>query len=85
MQVKMRPKRVILSLTGLHLASCEVGQERRFDYRPTTSGVLQALLDERVQICCLPVAAAATRVLQHAPNDAVGATTVFSDLFEIAG
>jgi hypothetical protein len=24
-------------------------------------------------------------VLQHAPNDAVGATSVFGDLFEIAG
>src|SRR5689334_13109001 len=48
-------------------------------------GEVQALLDERVQIGRLPVAAAAARVLQHAPNDAVGATTVFGDLFEIAG
>src|SRR6266852_866613 len=48
-------------------------------------GKVQALLDERVQIGNLPIPAAAARVLQHAPDDAVGATTVFGDLFEIAG
>src|SRR5262249_12307258 len=48
-------------------------------------GKVQALLKERIQIGSLPVSAAAARMLQHASNDAVGATTVFGDLFEIAG
>src|SRR5215470_6369443 len=48
-------------------------------------GEVQALLDECIQIGRLPVTAAATRVLQHAADDAVGATTVLGDLFETAG
>src|SRR5262249_34959365 len=52
--------------------------------RPVISKI-QGLLDHRVQISRLPVVAAAARVVQHAPNDAVGATTVFGDPFEVAG
>ena len=51
----------------------------------TVIGEVQGLLDERVQIGRLPVAAAAARVLQHASNNAVGATTVFDDLLQISG
>src|SRR5262249_29838404 len=47
-------------------------------------GEVQALLDQRVQIGRLPIAAAAARVLQHAPDNAVGATTMFGYLFEVA-
>src|SRR5246500_2165518 len=47
-------------------------------------GKVQALLDKRVQIGRLPVDAAAARVLQHAPDNAVGAATVFGDPFEVA-
>src|SRR5262249_45432878 len=48
-------------------------------------GEVQGLLDERVQIGSLPVVAAATRVLQHAPDNAVGAAAVLDDLLQISG
>src|SRR5215472_12138214 len=48
-------------------------------------GEVHRLIDERVQIGGLPVAAAAARVLQHAPHNTVGAPAMLGDLFEIAG
>src|SRR6516165_4958559 len=51
----------------------------------TVIGEVQGLLDERVQISSLPVAAAAARVLQHASDNAVSATTVLDDLLQISG
>src|SRR5215471_12427218 len=48
-------------------------------------GEVEGLLDERVQICSLPIVAAATRVLQHASDDTVGAAAVLDDLLHISG
>jgi hypothetical protein len=46
-------------------------------------GEIQGFLGERVQIGKLPIFAAATRVLQHASNDAVGTAAVLDDLLQI--
>ena len=51
----------------------------------TVIGEVQRLLDQRVQIDSLPVAAAAARVLQHASDDAVGTSAVLGDLLQVAG
>ena len=47
-------------------------------------GEIQGLLGERVQIGRLPLFAAATRVLEHASDDAVGAATALHDFFQIS-
>ena len=46
-------------------------------------GEVQGLRDERVQIGRLPIVTAATRMLQHASNNAVGTATVLDDFFQI--
>ncbi len=48
-------------------------------------GEVERLLDQRIDIYALPLAAAAARMRQHAGDDAVGAPAVFRDLLEIAG
>src|SRR5215469_7704878 len=48
-------------------------------------GEVERLLDERVDVGRLPIAAAAARMRQHALDDAVGAAAVLGDLVEIAG
>src|SRR5262249_32719292 len=64
--------------------SVEVALERDIEVRVlrarTVIGEIQGLLGERVQINRLPIVAAATRVLQHTSDNAVGATTVRDDL-----
>ena len=47
-------------------------------------GEVQRFLDQSVEIDAPAFATAATRMLQHARDDIVGAPTVFGDLFEIA-
>src|SRR6516225_2795156 len=47
-------------------------------------GEIQGFLGERVQIGRLPLFAAATRVLQHASDDAVGTAAVLDDLLQIS-
>ena len=47
-------------------------------------GEIQGLLGERVQIGRLPLFAAATRVLEHASDDAVDAATALHDFFQIS-
>ena len=48
-------------------------------------GEIERLLDQRVEIDALPIAAAAARMRQHALDDIVGALAVFDDPLEIAG
>src|SRR5262249_479607 len=62
---------------------CDV--EARILRTCTVIGEIQGLVDERVQISGLQVAAAAARVLQHASANAVSATTVLNDLMQISG
>src|ERR1700704_997152 len=47
-------------------------------------GEVQRLVDKRVEIDRATFAAAAARMFQHAPDDAVGALAVLSDLLQIA-
>src|SRR5215469_6884104 len=51
----------------------------------TVIGEVQGLLDQAVEIDAAAFAAAATRMFQHALDDAIGAASVLSDLFQIAG
>src|SRR5262249_51627836 len=51
----------------------------------TMIGEVHGFFDERVQISRLPIAAAAARVLQHASDNAVCATTVLDNLLQISG
>jgi hypothetical protein len=48
-------------------------------------GEVERLLDKGVEIDLAALARHPTRVVQHAPDDAVGAPAVLGDLFEIAG
>src|SRR5215470_2191094 len=47
-------------------------------------GEVEGLLGERVQIGRLPIVAAATRVLQHASDNTVGAAAVLDDLRHVS-
>src|SRR4029077_8701717 len=46
---------------------------------------IERFLDEPVDVGSLPLPAAAPRMRQHAPDDAVGALAMLDDLFEVAG
>ena len=48
-------------------------------------GEVERLLDQAFEIDDATFAAGTTRMLQHAPDDAIGAASVLGDLFEIAG
>src|SRR6516162_6033720 len=66
----------------------EVALQRDVEVRILRAGSvisqIQGFLGERVQIGRLPLFAAATRVLQHASDDAVRTATVLDDLFQIS-
>ena len=48
-------------------------------------GEVEGVIDERVDVGRLALAAAAARMRQHALDDAVGAPTVLGDFLQIAG
>ena len=48
-------------------------------------GEVQRLVDEAVEIDLSALASRPARMLQHAPDDAVGPTPMLGDLFEVAG
>src|SRR6516165_4639559 len=70
---------------GLGEISFECDVEARILSPATVIGEVQRLLDQAVEIDTATFAAAATRMLQHALDDAIGAASVLGDLFEIAG
>ena len=51
----------------------------------TVIGEVQGFLDQAVEIDAATLAAAATRMLQHALDDIVGTSSMLGDFFEIAG
>ena len=51
----------------------------------TVIGEVQGFLDQAVEIDTATLAAAATRMFQHALDDIVGTSSVLGDFFEVAG